>query len=147
MAHAGEAAGAASVWGAIRVLEVERIGHGTRAAEDPALLDYLVEKRMPVDMCPLSNVKTAVVPDLRHHPVRAYFDRGIRVTVNTDDPKMFGNSLAEEFRVLEGVLAFDRDDIRMLTENAVQASWLTEDEKKDLASEILNDPAWGRVNT
>ena len=147
MAHAGEAAGAVSVWGAIRALEVERIGHGTRAAEDPALLEYLVEKRVPIDMCPLSNVKTAVVPDLSHHPVREFFDRGVLVTINTDDPKMFGNSLAEEFMLLEQVLNFDRHEIRVLTENAVQASWLPEDQKEDLAAEILEDPAWEAANT
>ena len=90
-AHAGEAAGAESVWGAIRALHVERIGHGTRADEDPALLDYLAKHAIPLEMCPLSNVRTGVVESIEKHPVRRYFKRGILVTVNTDDPKMFGN--------------------------------------------------------
>ena len=94
-AHAGEAAGAESIWGAIRELQVERIGHGTRAEEDETLLDYLAEKKIPLEMCPISNVRTGVVSSITEHPVRRYFERVIVVTINSDDPKMFGNSLAE----------------------------------------------------
>jgi adenosine deaminase len=142
MAHAGEAAGPESVWSAIRDLQVERIGHGTRAGEDPALLDYLIKEEVSLDMCPLSNVKTAVVPDLAAHPVKSFFDRGVVVTINTDDPKMFGNSLAEEFLLLESVLNFNVNDIRRLTENAIRASWLPDDEKEKLLVSVLADPAW-----
>jgi len=74
-AHAGEAAGALSIWGAIRSLHAERIGHGTRAEEDPALLDYLAEQRIPLEMCPISNLRTGVVPTAQQHPVRRYFER------------------------------------------------------------------------
>lgn len=83
--------------GAIQVLKVERIGHGTRAAEDEALVQYLAESRLPIEMCPLSNVATRVVESIDKHPVRDYFDRGLMVTINTDDPVMFGNSMAQEF--------------------------------------------------
>jgi adenosine deaminase len=72
---------------------VDRIGHGTRAEEDPALLEYLAARQMPLEMCPLSNVATGVVASLAEHPVRRYVARGLAVTINTDDPKMFGNSL------------------------------------------------------
>jgi len=141
-AHAGEAAGGASIWGAIRSLRVDRIGHGTRAEEDESLLDYLAEHRIPLEMCPISNVRTGVVNSLEEHPIRRYFERGIIVTVNTDDPKMFGNSLAEEFQFLEGELGFSRDEIQFLILQGIQAAWLSEDRKQQLVEAFRNDPAW-----
>lgn len=144
-AHAGEAAGAASIWGAIRALGVERIGHGVRAAEDPALLDYLVEHRIPLEMCPISNLRTGVIRSLEQHPARRYFERGIIVTISTDDPKMFGNSLAEEYRLLEEKLGFRRREICALILNGIQSSWLTEENKRELAAAFQADPAWQRV--
>ena len=132
-AHAGEAAGAASVWGAVRTLNVERVGHGTRAGEDAALLDYLAEHHIALEMCPLSNVRTGVVAGIEAHPVRRYFDRGLLVTINTDDPKMFGTSLAQEYQALADVFGFTRDEIRALRANAVWASWLPEERKRELA--------------
>jgi adenosine deaminase len=141
-AHAGEAAGAASIWGAIRSLRVDRIGHGTRAEEDESLLDYLAEHRIPLEMCPISNVRTGAVDSLEEHPIRRYFERGIIVTVNSDDPKMFGNSLAEEFRLLEGKLGFSRDETRNLILQGIQAAWLPEDRKRQLVEAFRRDPAW-----
>ncbi len=141
-AHAGEAAGAESVWGAIRALKVERIGHGTRAEEDPALLDYLAEHRIPLEMCPLSNVRTAVVSAFESHPIRRYYEHGLMVTVNTDDPKMFGNSLAEEYTLLVQHLGFTRHDIQRLILNGIQASWLPESRKKLLEKLFTQDSAW-----
>jgi adenosine deaminase len=135
-AHAGEAAGAESIWGAIRSLHIERIGHGTRAYEDPALLDFLAEQQIPLEMCPISNLRTGVVGKIAQHPIRHYFEKGILVTVNTDDPKMFGNSLVEEYEALETELGFTPAEIRQLIENAVQASWLPEDKKKSLLSKV-----------
>jgi len=141
-AHAGEAAGAKSIWGAIRSLRVDRIGHGTRAEEDESLLDYLAEHRTPLEMCPISNVRTGVVNSLEEHPVRRYFERGIIVTINTDDPKMFGNSLAEEFLLLEAKLGFSRDELRSCILQGIQAAWLSEDRKQQLAEAFRRDPAW-----
>jgi adenosine deaminase len=141
-AHAGEAAGAASVWGAIRSLKVERIGHGTRIFEDPNLVEYIAEKDIPLEVCPISNVKTRVVNSLKEHPVKDYYAKGIIVTINTDDPKMFGNSLAEEYRGLNSELGFSYEDIRKLILNGVQSSWLPENDKKILAASIVTDPAW-----
>jgi adenosine deaminase len=139
-AHAGEAAGPESVRGALRALKVERIGHGTRAGEDPALLDELVENQVPLEMCPLSNVRTGVVSSLAAHPIRRYVERGALVTVNTDDPKMFGNSLAEEYALLEAELGFTFDAIGELILNGVRASWLPAARKvalqRDLRQEI-----------
>ncbi len=141
-AHAGEAAGAASVWGALRVLRVERVGHGTRAEEDPALLDLLAARRVPIEMCPLSNVRTGVTPRIEEHPVRRYFERGLLVTVNTDDPKMFGNSIAEELRLLEEKLGFTRDEVRQVVLNGLRASWLPAARKRELMQAFRTDPAW-----
>jgi adenosine deaminase len=141
-AHAGESAGADSIWGAIDSLHVERIGHGTRAFEDERLLDYLVEYQIPLEMCPISNVRTAVVDSIESHPVRAYYERGIIVTINSDDPKMFDNSLAEEYYLLENILGFSRTEILTLIDNAIGASWLAEDQKRDLAAQIHQDPGW-----
>ena len=143
-AHAGEAAGAESVWGAIRHLEAERIGHGTRAVEDEGLLDHLADCGIPVEMCPVSNLRTGVVAGLEDHPVRHFFERGIHVTVNTDDPKMFGTSLAEEYERLVSVLGFSRDEVLTLILNAVSGSWLQEERKVALAEQLKGDPAWSQ---
>jgi adenosine deaminase len=141
-AHAGETAGPQSVWGVLRKLRAERIGHGTRAADDPALVDYLAENRVPLEMCPGSNVCTGSIGRVEDHPIRRFFDRGLLVTVNTDDPSMFGNSLAEEYQALVEKLHFTRDEIRRLVLNAIEASWLPVDEKQRLAAEFQSDPGW-----
>jgi adenosine deaminase len=135
-AHAGEAAGAASIWAALTELRAERIGHGTRAFEDEALLDYLVEHKIPLEMCPYSNVCTKVVPDLASHPVKRYFDRGLLVSINTDDPKMFGNSLAGEYDMMEKHMGFSEQDLKTLSANAIRSTWLGEERKKQLLSLI-----------
>lgn len=139
-AHAGEAAGACSIWGALRVLQVERIGHGTRAGEDSRLLDFLVEEQVPLEMCPLSNVRTGVVPDIASHPIRRYFEHGILITVNTDDPQMFGNSLADEYGLLATELCFSRAQICQLILNGIRASWLPTQRKFQLQDEFMHDP-------
>jgi adenosine deaminase len=141
-AHAGEAAGPASVWGAIRALRVDRVGHGTRAVEDPALLAHLAGTRLPLELCPLSNVRTGVVASLEAHPIRQFVERGLLVTVNTDDPAMFGNRLAEEYALLRTRLGFTAAQVRQLALDAVAASWLPEASKQRLAAELRADPAW-----
>jgi adenosine deaminase len=140
--HAGEAAGPASVWGAIKALRPERIGHGTRAVEDPALVGHLAATRLPVEACPLSNVATGVVGSLEEHPIGRLRDAGVLVTVNTDDPKMFGNSLAEEYALLQARLGFSADEVRGLLLDAVAASWLPEPRKQQTADTFRSDPAW-----
>jgi len=141
-AHAGEAAGAASIWGAIQRLGAERIGHGTRAREDPSLLEYLVDKQVPLEMCPLSNVRTGVVDTLVEHPIREYFDRGAVVTVNTDDPKMFDTALAREYQSLIEECGFSESDICKLILSAIDASWMPAGQKESLRSSFVSDPSW-----
>lgn len=135
-AHAGEAAGPESMWGAVRSLAVDRIGHGTRAEEDDALLEHLLVARTPLEMCPLSNVRTGTVESIERHPIRRYFDRGLLVTVNTDDPGMFGNSLVEEFDLLAGQFGFEDREILQLMRNAIDASWADEDRKVELHARL-----------
>lgn len=144
-AHAGEAAGAASIWGALRNLGVERIGHGTRAEEDGNLMDYLAENQIPVEMCPLSNVRTGVIGRIEAHPVRRFFDRGLLVTISTDDPKMFGNSIAEEYRILETVFQFTQDELRQVRINSIKASWMEAAQKKRLLASAMDAPGRGVV--
>ncbi len=141
-AHAGEAAGPESIWGAIKTLKVERIGHGTRAIEDERLVDYIAEHRIPIEICLISNVKTRVVESIEKHPVRHYFERAIPISINTDDPMMFGNSLAEEYHVLEKKLGFSREEIRTIILQAIEASWLPEDKKQELEKAFRDDPEW-----
>ena len=146
-AHAGEALGAQSIWDAVRELGVERIGHGTRAWEDPELVRHLVERQLALEMCPMSNVRTQVVRSLREHPIRQYFQAGMLVTVNSDDPKMFQTSLADEYRLLEQECGFSRADIRQFILNAIHASWLPPERKTTLAEEFQRSPAWSPEKT
>lgn len=137
-AHAGEAAGAESIWGAIRELKAERIGHGTRAVEDTALVEYLAANKIPVEMCPLSNVRTGVVASIDKHPVKEFFDKGLMVFVNTDDPEMFNNTMTDEYEVCINELGFDMNGIRQLALNAVRSAWCDDEMKSKLETDINN---------
>ncbi len=141
-AHAGEAAGPESVWNAIKYLQVERIGHGTRAYEDPKLLEYIREHKIPLELCPGSNVCTGAVSTLAEHPIREYFDLGVIISVNTDDPKMFGTALDKEYELLVEECGFTRQEICRLILLGVESSWLPEGRKKVLAINFEKDPSW-----
>lgn len=141
-AHAGEAAGAESIWGAIHSLKVDRIGHGARAIDDEHLLDYLAQHAIPLELCPLSNVCTRAVESYAQHPVRSYFERGIPISINTDDPKMFGNSLAEEYQLLTEQHGFSHAEIQQLILSAIATSWLSDAKKQQLRHAFCHDPAW-----
>lgn len=144
-AHAGEAAGAESVWGVVRDLRVDRIGHGTRASEDPELIDLLAREAIPIELCPISNLRTGVIESIAAHPAREYYERGIPLSVNTDDPMMFGNTLVDEFLALMTELAFTRAEIMDLTRQAIRASWLPEDRLGELLAEVDATPVWDEV--
>jgi adenosine deaminase len=141
-AHAGEAAGSESVWAAALELEADRIGHATRAVDDPELVDVLEARGTPLELCPISNMRTGVIPSLDAHPVRTYLDRGMLVSVNTDDPKMFGNSLADEYAALVHHHGFTRVEIRELLDRTIRSAWLEADERDELRRELMADPAW-----
>ena len=141
-AHAGEGAGAESVRRAINDLRVHRVGHGVRASEDEDLLELIAKNQVPLEMCPISNIRTGIVDTLSRHPIRSFFERGILVTVNTDDPEMFGNSLAQEYRLLEQELRFSRSQTRQLILNGIEASWLPADRKQHMKQSFQDDPMW-----
>lgn len=141
-AHAGEAAGAESVWAVVTDLEADRIGHATRAVEDPELVDALAARSIPLELCPISNLRTGVIPSLAAHPVRDYFDRGMLISVNTDDPKMFGNSLAQEYEALVHHHGFTTAEIRELLDRTVRSAWLDAEGRDALRRELMSDPAW-----
>lgn len=133
-AHAGEAAGAGSIWAAIEHLKVDRIGHGTSAQDDPVLLEYLVSHRIPVEMCPISNVRTGAVLSYAQHPVRRMYEMGALISINTDDPMMFGNTLAGEYLRLMEDMGFTWEDIQALIFNAVEMSWMSNAQKEQWKS-------------
>jgi adenosine deaminase len=141
-AHTGEVGGAESMWDVIHHLRVERIGHGTHAEEDERLVDYLAKEQIPLEICPLSNVRTGIVKSIDEHPVRRYFERGLVVTINTDDPQMFGNTLADEYRLLEERLGFSRKEICTLILQGLCAAWLSEELKQELINTFYREPAW-----
>ncbi|MFD8480958.1 adenosine deaminase [Kitasatospora sp. NPDC059673] len=134
--HAGESTGPETVWDAIRELGAERIGHGTQSVKDPALLDHLGEHRIPLEVCPTSNLATRVVERIEDHPIRQMVDAGLLVTVNSDDPPMFGTDLNTEYAVAAKLLDLDRAGIAALARNAVEASFLDAAGKRRLTGEI-----------
>ncbi len=138
-AHAGETMGAESIWSALRDLRVDRIGHGTRAYEDPFLVKHLAEHKVPLEMCPVSNLRTGVVNRVSEHPIRMYFNAGIPVTVNTDDPKMFQTSLAEEYRLLEEEGGWTKAEICRLILNAIEFSWQPAEDKARSIEQFTKD--------
>jgi len=140
-AHAGEAAGPASIRGALEALRVERIGHGVRAVEDAALLAHLVERQTPLEVCPTSNIRTGVAADWESHPIHTLLEVGANVTVNSDDPTFFSSSLADEFRRLAKGAA---PGMETLTLAAIDASWLDGPDKAWLAGLVR---AWWAERT
>jgi adenosine deaminase len=142
--HAGEAAGPDSIWGAINALKPERIGHAGRAIEDPALVEYYVTHNLALECCPLSNVRTNVYASVAAHPVGMFIARGMRVTINTDDPKMFHNTLADEYAALVESHGLTRRDICRLIETAVDVSWLAPDARSALQATLSAHPDWVR---
>jgi len=135
--HAGETAGPASVWGAIGALRAERLGHGVRSMEDPQLVDYLRRHRIPLEICPTSNLCLGVYPSYESHPIRRLWDLGLYVTVNSDDPPMFNTDLVREYQVLTGHLAFTAEDLEQLSLGALRASFLPADRKTALEQEFV----------
>ena len=134
--HAGESTGPETVWDALRVLGAERIGHGTQAVKDPKLVDYLGEHRIPLEVCPTSNLATRVVERIEEHPIRQMVDAGLMVTVNSDDPPMFGTDLNTEYAVAAKLLDLDAAGVAGLARNAVEASFLDRAGKAGLTAEI-----------
>jgi adenosine deaminase len=131
-AHAGEVAGPKSIWAVIEKLGVERIGHGVRAHEDPQIVSLLKERQIPLEMCVISNVKTGVCKSVEAHPIKQYLQKGLMVTVNSDDPTMFNTSISQEYSVLAQKLGFTVSDLKRLSLNGIDASFMSDDVKKSM---------------
>lgn len=139
VAHAGEASGPQSIWDAINHLRVERIGHGVSAARDPRLLAFIKKQGITIEACPVSNVKTGVIPSIRQHPVRLFYDEGLSVSVNSDDPSMFGTDMNGEYLQLHRELGFTVLDLFNLSLNAVASSFIPETQKRRMIEEFQKE--------
>jgi aminodeoxyfutalosine deaminase len=134
--HAGEMTGPETVWEAVDHLHAERIGHGINSLDDPSLVGFLRERQLPLEVCPTSNVCTGQVAALREHPLPRMLEAGLNVTLNSDDPPMFGTTLSNEYLVAARVLGLSRAQLAELAANAVRASFLEEPAKEELLAEI-----------
>jgi aminodeoxyfutalosine deaminase len=134
--HAGETTGPETVWDALRELGAERIGHGITAAQDPELLAYLAEHRIPLEISPTSNVRTRAVASVDEHPLPAIVAAGVPVSINSDDPPMFGTTLEEEYAVAARLLDLDEAGVARLAKAAVEQSFMPADGKAALLAEI-----------
>jgi adenosine deaminase len=135
-AHAGEEGPASYVWEALDVLGVSRIDHGNHSLNDDTLMGRLAREQVPLTMCPLSNLRLRVVDDLRHHPLRRMMDRGLMVTVNSDDPAYFGGYVNDNYVAVSGALALDRVEVAAIVRNSVSASLLPSAEKESVLADI-----------
>ncbi|MDQ2833230.1 MAG: adenosine deaminase [Acidobacteriota bacterium] len=134
-AHAGETIGPESIWAAINI-GAERIGHALSAQHDPELMEVLAARQVPLELNVTSNIRTGCCKSLDEHPVRRYFDSGLMVTINSDDPPMFGSNLLEEYVLVQDRFEFSLDQMRELAANAVEASFLPPDRKLDLIRRV-----------
>jgi adenosine deaminase len=135
-AHAGEEGPASYVWEALDRLGVSRIDHGNHAMDDDALVARLAREQMALTVCPLSNLRLRVVDDLRHHPLRRMMDKGLMVTVNSDDPAYFGGYVNQNYRAVSEALALSRDEIAAIVRNGFRASLISEAEKAKALAEV-----------
>ena len=134
--HSGESTGPQTIWDAITELRAERIGHGTSATRDPRLLEYLAEHQIPLEVSPTSNIATRVVDDIEAHPLIDMVAAGVPVSINTDDPPMFGTDLNNEYAVAARLLRLDAAGVAGLASNAVRQSFAPDDVKRRLLAEI-----------
>jgi aminodeoxyfutalosine deaminase len=134
--HAGETTGPQTVWDALRDLGAERIGHGTSSAQDPELLAHLAQHGIPLEVCPSSNLATRAVATLEEHPLPAFVDAGVVVTINSDDPPMFGTTLNREYEIAADLLGLDESGVADLARTAVRVSFAPDDVKGRILAEI-----------
>ena len=137
VAHAGEEGPPEYVWEALDLLGVERIDHGVRCLEDDTLVRRLAEEQIPLTVCPLSNVRLKVVDRLRDHPLRRMLDRGLLVTVNSDDPAYFGGYVDDNLRQCRSALGLSASELDTLARNSIAASFASAERKSELAKELM----------
>jgi adenosine deaminase len=139
VAHAGEAAGPESIWDAIHSLNVERIGHGVTAREDPELIKYLKHNQIGIEMCPVSNLRTGVVNSIKEHPIRQFFDYGLLVTVNSDDPSLFHTSMNNEYIQIHEQLNFSLKELYQVSLNGIETAFIDEGMKIELSKQFAKE--------
>ncbi len=136
VAHAGEEGPPEYIWEALDLLKVERIDHGVRSLEDPALVERLAKERVPLTVCPLSNIKLRVFDTLEEHNLKKLLDAGLCVTINSDDPAYFGGYIGENFLQTQQALNLSADDIHVLAKKAFTASFLSDEGKNRHIAEL-----------
>ena len=136
VAHAGEEGPAEYVWEALDLLKVNRIDHGVRSEEDPKLMARLIAEKMPLTVCPLSNLKLCVVDDMADHNIRRLLQQGVHVTVNSDDPSYFGGYMNDNFIAITESLDLTADELKTLAINSFEASFISDEEKLKWTNEI-----------
>lgn len=134
--HAGEAAGPESIWQAIRELGAERIGHGVKAIEDRALMDFLRDQRIGIESCLTSNIQTSTVPSLAAHPLKTFLEHGVLATLNTDDPAVQGVDIINEYNVAAPQAGLSREQIRQAQINGLEIAFLSKEEKQTLREKV-----------
>lgn len=137
VAHAGEEGPAEYVWEALDLLKVNRIDHGVRSEEDPVLMQRLILEKMPLTVCPLSNLKLHVVQDMAEHNIRRLLQQGVHVTVNSDDPSYFGGYMNDNFIAITEALDLTEDELKQLAINSFEASFISDAEKQAWKNKIL----------
>ena len=135
-AHAGEEGPASYVWEALDVLGCARIDHGNHSIDDASLVGRLAREQVPLTMCPLSNLRLRVVDDLAHHPLRRLMDKGVLVTVNSDDPAYFGGYVNQNYVAISAALALGRADIATIVRNGIKASLMTAADKDKALADV-----------
>lgn len=139
--HAGECSGPNSVWGALRTLGAERIGHGVRAIEDPELVKYLAQQRIPLEICPGSNICLGVYPNFAAHPLLRLYTAGVQFSINSDDPPMLHTTLNQDIERLHSVFGLDLDAIDEILLNGVRHSFLPVARKQTMEDEFRKELA------
>ncbi|WP_456309847.1 adenosine deaminase [Serratia proteamaculans] len=134
--HAGEAAGPESIWQAIRELGAERIGHGVKAVEDPALMDFMVKHSIGVESCLTSNIQTSTVASLARHPLKTFLEHGILATINTDDPAVQGIEIGHEYHVAAPAAGLSKAQMRTAQENGLKIAFLSDAEKAAVRARV-----------
>jgi adenosine deaminase len=147
VAHAGEEGPPAYVWEALDVLKVRRIDHGVRSIEDERLVSRLAEEQIPLTVCPLSNVRLRVFPNLKSHNLEQLLDRGLLVTVNSDDPAYFGGYVGENFRASAAALDLSREQLLRLARNSFVASFLSDAAKRAYLDDLDRFAAQASLKT
>lgn len=137
--HAGETVGPESIWGALRSLKAQRLGHGVRCLEDPALVAELRERQIPLEVCPTSNVCLGVAPSIAEHPLPRLLEEGLFVTINSDDPPMFNTTLTDEYLKITDAFGFNAETLKKLVINAVRASLLPEPARTEMEARFQRE--------